>query len=347
MRASRPRSMMVLVTEAEWEKGRAVFTRQQSELAFMPVAAEEAVLARAIRESGAMAIIVGVQRYQGQVYDALPEGGVIARFGVGVDNIDLARATAQHLIVTNTPGAVDASVAEHAIWLLGALARPIREASAALSGGFWYPQSGREVGGLTLAVVGFGRIGRRVARIAGLGLDMRVVAYDRLPLQGILASCGLKQPEDLTSSYGVVSYTTELAEALAHADFVSIHLSATPETAGFFDRKRLALLKPGACLINTARGSLVDENALYDALAAGVLGGAGLDVFVNEPYSPVDPQRDLRTLPNVVLTPHIASSTTAANERMAAQAADCVRACLQGRWQEAAVVNREVLATLS
>lgn len=338
--------IIVPVTQLEWEKGRAVFERPAGDVVFAPVAAGETALAEAIRRAGAPATIVGVERYQSELYDALPPGGVIARFGVGFDSIDLAQATARRLVVTNTPGALDASVAEHAIWLLGALARPVCETSATLSQGAWAPQNGREVNGLTLAVLGFGRIGRRVARIAGLGLGMRVVAFDCLPLPAILASCGLTRVEDLAAACGVVAYTTDLAEALAEADFVSLHINVTPETVGFLNHERLALVKRGACVINTARGALIDENALYDALAAGELGGTGLDVFVNEPYAPVDAQRDLRTLPNTILTPHIGSSTTAANERMAAQAAACVRACLQGRWQEAAIVNREVLAAL-
>ncbi len=347
MSISRSTPITVPVTQPEWEKGRAVFEHQADDVVFVPVADDEAALAKAIRQTGAPATIVGVKRYRGEVYDALPAGGVIARFGVGYDSIDLAQATARRLVVTNTPGALDASVAEHAIWFLGALARPIHATGAALSQGSWAPQNGREVNGLTLAVIGFGRIGRRTARIAGLGLGMRVVAFDCLPLPDALASCGLDRAEDLAPAYGVATYTTDLAEALAEADFVSLHLSVTPETVGFFNRERLALLKPGACLINTARGALIDENALYDALATRALGGAGLDVFVNEPYAPVDPQRDLRTLPNAILTPHIGSSTTAANERMATQAVACVRACLQGRWQEATIVNREVLATLA
>jgi phosphoglycerate dehydrogenase-like enzyme len=336
--------VMVPVTRLEWEKGRGVFERQAGDLMFVPVEPNEETVARVIRELGAPAVIVGVESYRSELYESLPAGGVIARFGVGVENIDIERATTQRLVVTNTPGALDASVAEYAVSLLGALARPLVDTSVALRRGAWQPQVGREISGQTLAVIGFGHIGRRVARSAGLGLGMRVIAFDRLPLPVLLSSCGLTCSQELASWYGVVKYTTDLASTLAEADLVSLHLSLNAQTRRFINRERLALMKPGAYLINTARGALVDENALYDALVSGHLGGAGLDVFVNEPYVPADPRRDLRTLPNTILTPHIASSTRAANERMASQTVENVRAILDGRWDQAVVVNHKVLA---
>lgn len=336
----------VLVTRQEYNKGRATFERVGRDIRCTPVEPDEASLARAVREQGVSTVIVGVEPYRAALYEALPAGGIIARFGVGYDSIDLVQATAHRLVVANTPGVLDTSVAEHAIWLLGALAKPIIPTDVALKAGHWQPTAGRELAGQTLAVIGYGRIGRRVAAIAGLGLDMRVIGFDCLPLETMLKVANVDSERELQRTYGTAVYTTDPTIALRQADFVSVHLAVTAETRGYLNAERLAWIKPGACLVNTARGALVDENALYDALASGRLGGAALDVFQNEPYKPVDPQRDLRTLPNVVLTPHIGSSTTAANRRMAERSIANVRSILGGRWAEASIVNEDVLMRL-
>lgn len=303
----------ILVTQPEFVKGQAVF-RNASDWNFEAVPREEESLAAAVRARGARAVVVGVHPYMGPLYDALaetagPHGALIARFGVGHDSIDKQRAAQRGILVTNTPGTLDQSVAEHTLWLMGALIRRIPGNEARLRSGTFQPDTGRELGGLTLGLLGLGGIGRRVAAIAHFGFGMRVWAVDLLPRSAL--------PADLLSTLGLEDYSTDAGRLLAHCDVVSLHLAATPQTRHFFDARRLALLRPEALLINTARGSLVDEQALFDALANGRLAGAALDVYEREPYEPVDPACDLRRLENTVLTPHIASNTHEANRRMA------------------------------
>jgi lactate dehydrogenase-like 2-hydroxyacid dehydrogenase len=336
----------VLIGELAWERSRQIFEHEAGHVRLVATKEEEANLAQTVRATGARGVIVGVTPFKGPLYDALPEGGVISRYGVGFDSVDLGKATAKHLIVTNTPGALDASVAELALWFMGMLARPMLDTAASMRLGKWEALGGLELSGRTLAVLGLGRIGRRVARMAGLGLGMRVVAFDCLTLTEMLQVCKLSDFGALAATWGVAHYTNDLAEALADADFVSVNVNLSAQTRNYMNAERLGLMKRGAFLVNTARGPIVDEIALYDILASGHLGGAGLDVFHHEPYVALDPQRDLRTLPNVIMTPHIASNTGAANAAMASRSLANVRAVLEGRWQEAAIVNTDVIPWL-
>jgi phosphoglycerate dehydrogenase-like enzyme len=185
----------------------------------------------------------------------------------------------------------------------------------------WAPPVGVEVARRTLAIIGCGDIGRATARIARHGFGMRVIGCRR---QGAAAAI-------TTVDADFDALTWDFAAAVAEADFVSLHIPARPENVGFIDRERLARCRSDAWLINTARGSVVDEDALFDVLAARRLGGAALDVFTREPYVPVDPTRDLRVLPNVVLTPHIGSHTREANRAMAERALRNIRLAEEGR----------------
>ena len=338
-------TIRVSVTSICWERGRKIFERQPSEYDFVPVASDEVALANAVKQNAATAVIVGSAPYTGALYSALPAGGVISRFGVGYDGIDLQTATERGLIVTNTPGVLDAPVAEYAISLLGTLARRIVDTGVATREGNWQPMTGREITGKTLAIVGLGRIGRRAAHIAGLGLGMRVIAFDCMPVETMLTACGISSIQELPT-LGISAEDLDLGEALSQADFVSIHLNLTAETRGLFSEDALASMKSGAMVINTARGAMIDENALYDALSDGRLGGAALDVFNSEPYVPVDPNRDLRALDNVIMTPHCASNTTAANHRMASGAIANIRAALARDWEKVSLVNKDVLTRL-
>ena len=150
---------------------------------------------------------------------------------------------------------------------------------------------------------------------------MNVLAADSRPAEELVAQEG-KTLEQIKATYGLSSYTNDVDAVLQEADVISVHLPANAETLNFFNAQRFSAMKRGAFFVNTSRGSLVDENALYDALASGYLAGAGLDVFVNEPYEPLSPDKDLRKLINMVLTPHVASNTVESNERMA-------RSCLK------------------
>lgn len=327
----------VLVTELEFDKAEAIFAAAE-DFAVRRAAPEEPALAAEVRSSGARAVIVGVERYAGALYEALSEtsgqaGAILARFGVGHDGVDKQQCAERGLVVTNTPGALDASVAEHAIWLMGACARHVAGMHETFRDGAFAPRSGEELGGKTLAVMGLGPIGQRVARIASHGLSMRVLGVDILGRDGLAERMG--QPfEKLSEQMGLADFTEDADAVLGEADVVSLHLPAVEATRHFIDADRLERFRQGALLVNTARGSLVDESALYDALASSRLGGAGLDVFAREPYEPSEPTKDLRTLENVVLTPHVGSNTRQSNARMAELCLRNLRAFFAGRPEE-------------
>ena len=237
---------------------------------------------------------------------------VIARYGVGTDNVDLAAARGRGIVVTNTPGANAGAVAELAVALLLLLARPVLGAAAATRGGGWPRTAGLSLGGKTVGLVGFGAIGRATARLLG-GFGCRLLAYDPW--------C------DTVTAVALNVTPVALDELVAASDFVSLHAPLSPETRGLVDAAFLARMKPGAALVNTARGELIDEAALYDALASGRLRGAALDAFAHEP-PPAD--HPLLALPNVIATPHMGAHTDGATTTMGRMAlADCV-AVLRG-----------------
>jgi phosphoglycerate dehydrogenase-like enzyme len=327
---SRP---LVLVTETEFRRAEPVFA---STVAISPQVAppNERRLADAIRTSGARHVIVGGTRYEHELYASLPKGGVIARFGVGHDGIDKAKATAAGVLCTNTPGVLDQSTAELAIALMTAAARQLTMVDADLRRGTWALRVGIELRGKTLAIIGAGRIGRAVARIASAGYGMHVVGCRRSPTSS-------KDAAD--SDFATIA--TDYAAAVRDADFVSLHMPADPENAQFMNRDRLSMMRAKSWLINTARGAVVDERALYDVLIEGRLAGAALDVFAREPYEPIEPGRDLRTLPNVILTPHIGSHTPDANRGMAERAIHNIVLAERGDFVAMDLLNPEVLRT--
>ena len=332
----------VLVTEIEFAKGRLVF-RAQDDLAVECAPREEQALARLVAEKRSRAVIVGVSPYQGPLYEALAEaaglrGAVISRFGVGHDNIVKPLARRRNIVVTNTPGVLDVSVAEHAMWLIGSLARAIPRLDRSLRRGGFRPEAGVEVRGKTLGLVGFGTIARGVAAMARFGFGMNVMAAGRRSAAQLSADEG-RDIEVIQQTHGLSAYTNDLAAVLGRADVVSLHMPASPENHGFFDAEKLAAMKPDAFLVNTSRGAVLDESALYDALASGRLAAAALDVFQEEPYRPVLPDKDLRALDNVVLTPHVASSTREANAAMARASIENVRLFFAGRMSELSAVS--------
>jgi len=241
------------------------------------------------------ALAVVAERIDDAVLDRFPNAGIVANYGVGYDAIDVAACVRRGIFVTNTPGVLDAATADLAFALILASRRRIVVGDRAVREGRWAggwadPDFlGRDVSGATLGIVGLGRIGNAVARRAA-GFDMTVVHHGR----------GRDRPGWL-----------ELDELLAAADVVSVHVPLTEETRGLIDARRLALLRDGVCLVNTARGAVVDEPALVRELAAGRI-EAGLDVFAHEPSVP----QELLGLPNVVLTPHVGSATTETREAM-------------------------------
>lgn len=328
-------AVTVAVTELEFAKATDIFRGAATEgVHCVPAPAAESALVAAIRTHGARHVIVGVEAYTGPLYAALAPGAVIARFGVGHDSVDKAQATARGLFCTNTPGALDDSVAEHTINLLLAAARHTVTVASAMVAGRWQGRVGSELKGKTLAVIGCGPIGCRVAAIASRGLGMRVIGCKRTA----------EDAERLCRECGFAEVTTDFAAAAKQAHFVSLHIPNVPETRQFLNRARIDLLPSHCWVVNTARGAVVDEGALFDALAAGQLAGAALDVFAREPYEPAAPGKDFRTLPNVILTPHVGSSTVEACERMARRALRNLALAEAGRPAEMDLLNRAVLA---
>jgi phosphoglycerate dehydrogenase-like enzyme len=320
----------VCVTEKEYYKAEIVF-KQSAEFEFVPVPLDETLLADAIHKHGAAAAVLGVDPYKNSLYSSLPRGGIIARFGVGHDGIDKTAATNKGLIVTNTPDVLTDSVAEHAILLMGSLARNISRHNSEIHSNLWQPAMGIELAGKKLLVIGCGKIGSKVAKIASFGFGMQVIGYDI----GLLDHAKMK-------CRGFAEFAPSLENVLGHADFISLHLPSLPQTHHFVDAAFLSKLKSSAFIINTARGPVVDEIALYNALKSGKLTGAALDVFENEPYLPVS-GKDLRTLPNAVLTPHVGSSTLEACERMAMRVLDNLLAWSQKKYEKMDIVNPDVL----
>jgi len=224
---------------------------------------------------------------------------VICRYGVGYDNVDLAAAAEKGIVVTNTPGANSASVAELALALMLALARQVPEADKAVHQGKFPRLNGASIEGKTVGILGLGAIGKQLARRL-VGFDCQILAYDPLPNREFCRQ-----------------YKVELIESidtiLPRADFVSLHLPLLPETRGLVNSAFLGKMKKGAYLVNTARGEVVDEQALLMALQSGHLKGAGLDAFAVEP-PPAD--HPLLALPQVIATPHLGAQTDGATNNM-------------------------------
>ncbi len=280
----------------------------------------------------AQAIIASsLLRYTGEVMDACPNLRLIARTGIGVDNVDLPAATARGIVVTNTPEGPTESTAEHTVAMLLALAKRLKQGNDNLATGRWGPRSGvlmgDEVQGKTLGLVGLGRIGRRVAQICRAGLQMRVLGYDPFVTPEQAAADGIE--------------AAALERVIAEADFLSLHAPATSETHKLMDRERIARMKRGSYLLNLARGTLVDEEALIEALDSGHLAGAGLDVFDPEPL-PLDSR--LRTHPAVIATPHMASVTIEGRRRMEMMAVERLLAFFRGE-RPSDVVNPAVYSS--
>ena len=270
----------------------------------------EETLADACRDADAILARLGVVTRR--VIERAPKLRIVARHGVGVDAVDLDAATARGVVVTTTGSENAAAVAEYTFALLLALVRHVVRADAGMRQGEWDrdPLVGGELDGATMGVVGYGAIGRRVARQA-TGFGMRVLACD---------------PSATAIDRGTT--LVPLDELLAQSDVVSLHTRLNADNVHLIDERAFELMKPGACLVNTARGELVDEAALIAALARGTLRGAALDTYEREPLAKESP---LRHMPNVVLSPHVAGQTEAALRRVGIAAAQCILDELAGR----------------
>lgn len=248
------------------------------------------------------------------VVDAAVKTKIIARVGVGLDNVDVNAAEARKIRVINAPEAASVAVAELAIGLMISLARSIPRADSETKKGNWIKKElmGTQLSGKYLGIVGVGNIGRNIGRMAK-ALHMNLVGYDPYPIK-----------REFISETGMI--VTDLNTLLESSDFVTCHVPATPETYHMFNADRLAKMKPTAYLVNTSRGEIIDESALYDALKGGRLGGAALDVFEVEPPT----RKELTSLPNVICTPHIAAQTREAQELASTVIAEKVIQILRG-----------------
>jgi len=265
---------------------------------------DEAELARRIGSARVAVNIRAHARFTEGVFRACPKLELISIWGVGTDNIDLAAAAGRGVTVCNTPGANAYAVAEHAIALMLAVARKIPQIDREMRGGAWPREMLTQVYGKTLCVFGTGSIGTRVAEL-GRGLGMAVLTWSAR--------------RDSAAARD---------DMLRGADFVTLHVRLTPETRGFIAEREFALMKPGAILINTGRGALVDRDALLSTLTAGKIAGAGLDVFHEEPLGPGDA---LLNCPNTVLSPHNAGQTPEVRRDGLLRAIENVENFLAGR----------------
>ena len=280
------------------------------------------------RLPGIAALICGMDEVTQRAMETTDQLRVISMNGVGLDRIDVEAATRRGVVVTRTPGTNADSVADLSLALMLAQARRIPQHDRTLRQGDWSRKRGRELRGQRLGLVGLGAIGKKVA-LRALAFGMTVQAYDPYLDAAFCREHGIDAADWET--------------VLRSSDVLSLHLPVTTETADLIDREALAAMKPGAVLINTARGELVDEAALVEALESGHLGGAGLDAFSPEPPAP----GPLWEMEQVVLTPHLGGNTREAALRTALQSARNAVAILTGNVDQAnSVANPEVLNTL-
>ena len=262
---------------------------------------------------GRVGCIANSDAYTEQVFAACPELKLVARWGVGYDSIDTEAATRHGVMVTNTPGIITDAVADLAFMFILALARRLKEGDALMRGGGWHKLIGANVGGATIGIVGLGTIGTCSARRAK-GFGMHILAYDPVPREDLV--------KELSVEY------VGLDELLGESDFVTLHCNATPQNRNMIGRRELELMKPTAFLINCARGSLVDEDALVQALQEGKIAGAGLDVYAQEPPDVSSP---LFKLDNCLFMPHTATMDRKTIAQVSARVTENTLDALQGR----------------
>lgn len=319
---------LVLVVASVYQKAREIFERVE-EFQILSAPVEEEALAKMVKEENAFAVVVGGAKYTGALYESFNKGGLIARFGVGYDGINFEKVRQHHLLVSNTPEVLESTVAEFTLFLAGEVLRKAGAMDAEIKQGNWSTHIGHDLHGKVWAILGLGRIGKKLSQMLAFGFGLRVFALKR----------GRVDEERMRMEFGVEKVFTDYAELAPLADIVSLHFPAKKETHHFLNQARLGQLKPGAILVNTGRGSLVDENALYDVLKNEHLAGAGLDVFAHEPYRPVNPEKDLRKMSNVVLSPHIASSTLECTARMTKRVIQNIRFALEKEYKQMDLIS--------
>jgi len=321
----------ILITESFSPKGRALLReRDDIEMVEFPNMISAADFATMLREHAPVhGVALGATRFGEPELEASGDMKVVTRIGVGYDAVDVPALSRRKVPLMVAGTANSPSVAEQALFMMLTLAKRANEMHAMVKDGTWGSRLGRlpfDLYGKTVLIVGFGRIGTRTARRC-LAMEMQVLVYDPYKPAAEITAAGCEAVADLDA-------------ALPRADFVTIHCPKTPETVGLFNAARLKLMKPASHLINTARGGIVEEKALHEALVAGRLAGAGLDVFEQEP-PPVG--QALHGLPNVIMAPHVAGVTVEAVDRMSEQTARNILSALDGLPIRQNVINPDVL----
>ena len=321
----------ILVTESMSQTGRALLNaRDDIELLEFPnMISSEDFQAMLRAQAPVHGVALGATRFGEVELQAAADMKVVTRIGVGYDAVDVP-ALSRHKVPLMVAGTANSpSVAECALFMMLTLAKRAAEMHALVTEGTWPQRLGKlpyDLFGKSVLIVGFGRIGTRTAKRCQ-AMEMQVLVYDPYKNAADIRAAGYEAAPELNA-------------ALARADFVTIHCPKTPETVGMFNGALLRLMKPTAYLINTARGGIVDEKALYDALASGRLAGAGLDVFEQEPPPVSNP---LFKLPNVITAPHVAGVTREAVDRMSEQTARNILSALDGDPIRQNVINQDVL----
>ena len=272
----------------------------------------------------AEAVVAWGERYPAAVLEALPDLRVIARLGVGFDKIDLDSATGRGVVVTITPNSNHEAVAEHALALIMGLAKNLAAGDRVMRGGGWPNAPRKPIRGSTLGIVGLGRIGRSLA-VRAMAMRMRVIAVEVYPDRAFVDEHGIE--------------LVDLNSLLGRSDYVSLHCPLNHATRGLIDRETLGMMRADAVLINTARGGLIVEDDLVDALTSGQIAGAGLDVFAQEPTPRDNPLYGLDT---VIVSPHVAGNDELSIVEMGLEAAQCIVDLRTGRWPEGSVVNADL-----
>jgi D-3-phosphoglycerate dehydrogenase / 2-oxoglutarate reductase len=321
----------ILITESFSQTGRTLLSeRDDVEMVEFPNMISAADFEAMLKQHAPVhGVALGATRFGEPELEAAKDMKVVTRIGVGYDAVDVPALSRRKVPLMTAGTANSPSVAEQALFMMLTLAKRATEMHAIVKDGTWGYRLGKlpyDLYSKTVLIIGFGRIGTRTAKRC-LAMEMQVLVYDPYKSAAEIEAAGCKAVADLDA-------------ALPRADFVSIHCPKTPETVGLFNAARLKLMKPTAYLINTARGGIVDETALYEALVADNLAGAGLDVFEQEP-PPVG--HSLHGLPNVIMAPHVAGVTREAVDRMSEQTARNILSALDGDPIRQNVINPDVL----
>src|ERR1700756_1460277 len=321
----------IFVTQTFSTKARALLTeRDDIELIEFPNLITPADFEAMLKQHAPVhGVALGATRFGEPELEASKDMKVVTRIGVGYDAVDVPALSKRKVPLMVAGSANSPSVAEQALFMMLTLAKRAQEMHSMVKNGTWASRLGQlpfDLYGKTVLIIGFGRIGTRTAKRC-LAMEMKVLVYAPYKPASEIVAAGCEAVADLDA-------------ALPRADFVSIHCPKTPETVGMFNAARLKRMKPAAYLINTARGGIVDEPSLHDALVSGKLAGAGLDVFEQEPPSS---GHSLFELPNIIIAPHVAGVTREAVDRMSEQTARNILSALDGEPIRQNVINQDVL----